>query len=73
MTRGARRAGRLVAMVQPLPGTRFAPARGPVAPAAPMNLTYAVRMTVGLLVPTADGRSLRERGSAGRAAEHPAR
>ncbi|WP_230992450.1 hypothetical protein [Streptomyces endocoffeicus] len=42
-------------------------------PTALMNLTYAVQMTVGLLVLTAGGRFFRERGSAGRAAERPTR
>ncbi|WPB93970.1 hypothetical protein [Streptomyces malaysiensis] len=43
-------------------------------PTALMNLTYAVQMTVGLLVLAAGGRFLRERGSAGagRAAERRA-
>lgn len=38
-----------------------------------MKLTYAVRMTVGSLARTAGGRFFRERGSAGRAAQRPAR
>ncbi|SEB69397.1 hypothetical protein [Streptomyces melanosporofaciens] len=41
-------------------------------PTALMNLTYAVQMTVGLLVLTAGGRFLRERGSAGGAAAYRA-
>ncbi|MBI0297152.1 hypothetical protein JBE04_22445 [Streptomyces sp. PRKS01-29] len=42
-------------------------------PTALMNLTYAVQMTVGLLVLTAGGRFFRERGPAGPAAERTAR
>ncbi|AEM86335.1 hypothetical protein Strvi_6963 [Streptomyces violaceusniger Tu 4113] len=37
-----------------------------------MNLTYAVRMTVGSPVLTAGGRLFRRRGSAGGAAAHRA-
>ncbi|MEV5772619.1 hypothetical protein AB0L49_15375 [Streptomyces antimycoticus] len=41
-------------------------------PTALMNLTYAVQMTVGLLVLTAGGRFFRERGFAGGAAAYRA-